>query len=160
MQTEANKRFRIIAANRLAVRHSYSCTGAASSFPKVDGVGFAGDGGISGSGGPASLGTQRRETMKETNEDGFRRWLRASRRYGDPAIRDTISRCRRVERHYGDLDCLYDQGRIVILLDDLQCSPAGQPSHRIPFRKGAKPIEGTASLRHAVSRYREFRDHT
>ena len=92
------------------------------------------------------------------NESGFRLWLRNARGYQPRPITDAISRCRRVERHYGDLDDLYGNDRLVNLLEHLVCTPSGECRHRIPFRKGADPGTGTASLRTAITRYREFRD--
>ena len=95
--------------------------------------------------------------MRESTESAFRLWLKRSRLLGDTSTRDTISRCRRVERHYGDLDELFDQGRIAGVLEVLCCSPSGQPLHRIPFRLTANPVTGTASIKSAVAAYREFR---
>ena len=96
--------------------------------------------------------------MQETNQSGFRLWLCNPRRYQPRPIKDAVSRCRRVERHYGDLDDLYDKDRLVSLLEHLACTPLGECRHRIPFRKGADASKGTASLRSAVKRYQEFRD--
>ena len=98
--------------------------------------------------------------MQETNERGFRLWLKESKNYQTNPISDAISRCRRVEKHYGDLDDLYEEGRLVGLLENLVCNASGVPRHRIPFQECADPVTGTASLRSAVRRYQEFRDST
>lgn len=91
------------------------------------------------------------------NESGFRLWLYNARSYQSRPIMDAISRCRRVERHYGDLDDHYDNDRLAGLLEHLVCTPSGECRHCIPFRKGADPGKGTASLRTAITRYQEFR---
>ena len=97
--------------------------------------------------------------MQEANESDFRLWLRDSRGYQPRPIGDAISRCRRVEHHLQcDLDDLYDNNRLVSLLEHLVYTPSGKCRHCIPFRKGADPSKGTASLRSAVKRYQEFRD--
>ena len=96
--------------------------------------------------------------MQETNDSGFRLWLRNVKGYQSRSIVDAVSRCRRVEGHYGDLDALYGKDRLVSLLEYLVCLPSGKARHGIPFRKGANPSNGTASLRSAVKRYQEFRD--
>ena len=101
--------------------------------------------------------------MQEANESGFRLWLRNARGYQPRPIGDAVSRCRRVELHYDaekiiDLDDLFGNDRLVSLLEHLVCTPSGKCRHRIPFRKGADPSKGTASLRSAVKRYQEFRD--
>lgn len=95
--------------------------------------------------------------MRSDTESELRRWLKDLRQISDPAIKDAISRCKRVEKTYGDLDELFDQDRIDSLLEMLQCSPSGKPRHSIRFREGADPINGTASLRSAVSAYRDYK---
>ena len=60
--------------------------------------------------------------MQETNQSGFRLWLCNTRGYQPRPIKDAVSRCRRVERHYGDLDDLYDKDRLVSLLEHLVCT--------------------------------------
>ena len=96
--------------------------------------------------------------MREVNESGFRQWLQNAKHYQPRPVGDAVSRCRRVERHYGDLDDFYDEDRLVDLLNLLVCSPSGKCRHRIPFRRGADAVDGTASLKSAVKRYQEFRD--
>ena len=95
--------------------------------------------------------------MNETIERDFRLWLKETRRNSDPVIRDKISRCRRFEYHYDDLDKLFDEERIESLLETLCCSPSGRPHHSISFRRGANPVTGTASIKNAVVAYLEFR---
>ena len=94
--------------------------------------------------------------MNEGTESAFRLWLKTTRGNSDSVIRDKISRCRRVERHYGDLDEL-DQGRIEHLLELLCSSPSGEPRHGIPIRSGSNLAKVTSDLKNAVRAYLEFR---
>lgn len=98
--------------------------------------------------------------MKESTEAAFRLWLRYVRQNSDRVITDKVSRCGRVEKHYGDLDDLFDQGRIEPLLDELCCSPSGEPLHRIPLDDvpSANHAKSTSSLKNAVKAYLEFRN--
>ena len=96
--------------------------------------------------------------MQEANRDGFRRWLQKTKRYQPRPISDAVSRRSRVERHFGDLDDLYDEDRLGSLLDHLICTLGGECRHRIPSRKGADAGKGTSSLKSAVKRYQKFRD--
>ena len=95
--------------------------------------------------------------MRQGIEGAFRLWLIETRRNSDPVIRDKISRCRRVERYYGDLDGLFDKGRIEALLDELCCSPSGEPRHRIPLDHVMSPTNSTADFKNAITAYLEFR---
>ena len=94
------------------------------------------------------------------NETGFRRWLRDVKCYQPRPVGDAVSRCRRVELHYDDLDTLYDEDRLDRLLERLVCTPSGECRHCISFREGADRSKGTASLKSAVKRYQEFRNDT
>ncbi len=64
---------------------------------------------------------------------------------------DCISRCKRVEKHLGDLDDFYSEDGLESLLHtltyDLNCIPIN----------GDKTA-GMASLKNAVKKYKEFRD--
>lgn len=98
--------------------------------------------------------------MRESTESTFRLWLKETRRNSDPVIRDKISRCRRVECHYGDLDELFDQGRIEPLLEELCCAPSGKPRHRIPLDNVVNLAKSTADFKNAVAAYLEFRHYS
>ena len=63
-----------------------------------------------------------------------------------------ISNCRRVERHEGDLDSFYDSDELDGLLQRLN---PGEPEHGIPI--AGDMYNGTATLKTAVSLYRDFR---
>lgn len=80
-------------------------------------------------------------------------------------VGDYISRCKRVERHEGNLDIHFkhDRGQSLIRKltytkeDEQNCR---EPLHSIIFKgkKGYKSIyEGTASLRKAVNEYFKFK---
>ncbi|MDE0372817.1 MAG: hypothetical protein OXI73_09780 [Rhodospirillales bacterium] len=95
--------------------------------------------------------------MKESTKEAFRLWLRYVRQNSDRVITDKISRCGRVECYYGDMDELFDQGRIEPLLDELRCAPSGEPCHRIPIDHVANQAKSTADFKNAVAAYLEFR---
>ena len=95
--------------------------------------------------------------MRESTESAFRHWLQTVRRNQAEVIRDKISRCRRVERHYGNLDELFEQGSIEPLLEELRCAPSGKPYHRIPLDRVVNPARSTADFKNAVAAYLEFR---
>ena len=64
-----------------------------------------------------------------------------------------VGRCRRVERHEGDLDAHYDRDRLVGLLKRLK---PGRPKHKVPINGNV--YGGTAELQSTVRFYRDFRD--
>ena len=92
--------------------------------------------------------------MQETNESGFRRWLRTDKRYQPRSISDAVSRCHRVERFEGDLDAHYDADGLAGLMDRL--NPKRPEEHRV--RIDGNIYKGTATLKSAVVLYRDFRD--
>jgi hypothetical protein len=76
------------------------------------------------------------------------------------AQRDAISRCRRVERHEGDLDRHYLQDRMNALIVRFEYSTEDAvrcllPGHAVPISGDLR--EGTASLKSALMLYRAFR---
>lgn len=97
------------------------------------------------------------------NQEQFRAYL-SEHIDSSRVISDCISRCRRVQKHEGDLSEHFkmDQGRS--LLDKLSYSliEANQsihPKHSVTItgRKGFISLyEGTQSLNHAVRRYFEY----
>lgn len=94
--------------------------------------------------------------MRKETKSAFRRWLKTARGNSDRVVSDKLSRCKRVERRYGDLDDL-DQGRIERLLELLGRSPSGRPRHDIYIRPGSNVVNVTADLKNAVAAYLEFR---
>jgi hypothetical protein len=101
--------------------------------------------------------------------DAFRNWLSNKPRSVDGATLDArtiasrLSNCRTVERYEGDLDEHYDKDQLQSLLDGLKYSKHDERSnsparHRIPI--DGNVYNGTASLKAAVSLYRQFRDST
>ena len=85
-------------------------------------------------------------------EAPFGVWLKVERGLRAGTVGSRISNCRRVERHEGDLDALYDSDDLNGLLQRLN---AGEPEHAIPI--AGDMYNGTATLKNAVSLYRDFR---
>lgn len=76
-----------------------------------------------------------------------------------PAQGDAISRCRRVERHEGDLDAHYLRDHMSNLLGKFRyptdASMTGvEPTHSVPIAGNIS--NGTASLKSALLLYRRF----
>jgi hypothetical protein len=99
-----------------------------------------------------------RPTMKE---DAFRSWLSNSRGYGIGTVRSRVSNCKTIESHEGDLDQLFEQDKLCGLIDKLAYSKSdekqNQPArHQIPINGNL--YSGTATLRSAVSLYKQFRE--
>ena len=86
--------------------------------------------------------------MQETR---FKGWLERGRSAGTVGSR--ISNCRRVEHHEGDLDAHYEVDELAGLMDRLN---SGGPKHKIPINGNI--YNGTATLKSAVSLYRNFRN--
>jgi hypothetical protein len=93
--------------------------------------------------------------MKRT----FQAWL--ERRYKPRVVGSRLSNCKRVEKHYGDLDVEYNVDRLTTLISVFTYSAADE---RAGQKNPSKmPIDGDlsnglATLRYAVGLYREFRD--
>lgn len=85
-------------------------------------------------------------------EEAFRDWLRVDRGLDAGSVGSRLSNCRRVERYEGDLDAFYDSDELTGLLQRL--NPA-EPGHGI--RIAGDAYNGTATLKTAVSLYRDFR---
>lgn len=93
------------------------------------------------------------------NEETFALWMRPQ--YTDKSVANRVSRVRRVEAKYGDLDDLYDLDRLAGVIGELKYSVQDEQSSRPnPSRItiGGDLYRQLASLKNAVSRYREFRD--
>ena len=93
-------------------------------------------------------------------KDEFARYLREVRGQGETTVRSRLSGCARVEKYEGDLDGHFDYDRMDDLLDRLSYS-AEEERHRRPPRHKV-PIDGnlragSATLKHAVRLYRDFR---
>ncbi len=82
----------------------------------------------------------------------FRVWLEVERGLNASTVGSRTSNCRRVERHEGDLDAHYDSDELGGLLQSLN---PGEPKHGIPI--AGDVYNGTATLKNAVSLYRDFR---
>ena len=85
-------------------------------------------------------------------EAPFRVWLKVQRGLSAGTVGSRISNCRRVERHEGGLDALNDSDELGGLLQSLN---PGEPKHAIPI--AGDMYNGTATLKNAVSLYRDFR---
>jgi hypothetical protein len=100
-------------------------------------------------------------------EDAFRLWLLNHHCNADGGsldirtISSRLSNCRTVERYEGDLDLQFDQDHLCRLLgcmtysreEERQSRPA---RHRIPINGNLR--NGSATLRSAVSLYKQFRE--
>ncbi len=86
-------------------------------------------------------------------EEMFKVWLGVERELKAKTVGSRVSDCKRVERYEGDLDAHYDTDGLAGLMDRL--NPGG-PEHKIPINGNRK--NGTATLKSAVSRYRDFRN--
>ena len=86
-------------------------------------------------------------------EARFKVWLGVERELTAGTVGSRISNCRRVEHYEGDLDAHYDTDRLADLMERL--NPRG-PEHKIPINGNI--YNGTATLKSAVSLYRDFRN--
>lgn len=94
-------------------------------------------------------------------EDAFRSWLLNSRGYGTGTVSSRVSNCKTVESYEGDLDQLFDQDKLRGLIDKLTYSKSDEQQnrparHQIPINGNV--YSGTATLRSAVSLYKQFRE--
>ena len=93
-------------------------------------------------------------------EEGFKDWLVTVHGLNERTARNRLSNSRRVEAHEGDLDRHWEEDELVDLIDRLTYSrqdqrDARRPRHRIQI--DGDIYNGTATLKQAVVRYREFR---
>lgn len=101
--------------------------------------------------------------MELRNEEQFRAYL-SDLFDNSRVISDCISRCRRVQKHEGDLAEHFDKDRGRSLLDKLtysleEVNQCISPRHSVTITggKGFRSLfEGTQSLNNAVKRYFEF----
>lgn len=94
-------------------------------------------------------------------EDAFRSWLSNNRSYGTGTVNSRVSNCKTVEGCEGDLDQLFERDLLRGLVDKLTYSKADERQnrparHQIPINGNV--YNGTATLRSAVSLYRQFRE--
>jgi hypothetical protein len=94
-------------------------------------------------------------------EDAFRSWLSNTRGYGTGTVNSRVSNCKAVEVCEGDLDEHFDQDRLRGLVEKLTYSKADERQnrparHQIPINGNV--YNGTATLRSAVSLYKQFRE--
>ena len=96
--------------------------------------------------------------MKST----YRKWLERQR-YAEGTVETQISRIKRVENHYGDLDGHYDEDRLEKIIGEFKYSAEDERRKnpnptKIPFKGNTR--NSIASYRSAVARYRRFREET
>jgi hypothetical protein len=94
-------------------------------------------------------------------EDAFRSWLSNSRSYGTGTVNSRVSNCKNIESCEGDLDQHFDQDHLRRLIDKLTYSKSDERQnrparHQIPI--DGNVYNGTATLRSAVSLYKQFRE--
>jgi hypothetical protein len=90
--------------------------------------------------------------------ENYMNWL-AAQNYQSGTITAQMHRAGRVEEHYGDLDALYNEDRLVGLIAELNYTTQDRRNNRpnqtkIPFEGDA--YNNLASYRDAVRRYRRF----
>ncbi len=84
----------------------------------------------------------------------FRAWLQ-SEGIKSGAAADTISHLKRVEKHYPNLDDLFEDDGLESLLGVLSTNGVGAIKHQIPINSH-EPQNVTHSLKSAVVKYRQF----
>lgn len=93
-------------------------------------------------------------------ETGFRNWLTAVRQLKERTAAGRVADCKRVEHYEGDLEDQWAADGLDTLLKRLTYSRdderSGRPAkHKVPI--DGNVYNGTATLKAAVRRYREFR---
>ena len=99
--------------------------------------------------------------MEGRHLSSFEAWLDAVRGLNARTIGSRIGTCKRVEQFEGDLDTQFDNDRLASLLERLTYSTEDvtyrrRPKHKVPINGNVRT--GTATLKTAVSLYREFRN--
>ena len=105
------------------------------------------------------------------NEDAFRAWLREHHQHDERLVRDTIARCRRLNRDMGNIQDAYDADRCVRMLELLKYTIEDAHNHRqapgmLSFRGDKRSDhyfnrtlkEGLATLRTELETYCKFRE--
>ena len=91
--------------------------------------------------------------------EAFHLWMRPQ--YTESSAANRVSRVRRIETAYGDIDELYDRDRLDSLLTELNYSTTDERAKKPNPTKmsiGGDLYRQLASLKNALARYREFRD--
>jgi hypothetical protein len=94
----------------------------------------------------------------------FKNWLlaihttRKGSRLGDRPRNDAVSRCKRIEKHEGELDGHYHQDKMKSLLRKLSYTQNDQEAGVTPPIPigGDKICNGISSLKNAAKLYRQF----
>ena len=99
--------------------------------------------------------------MDDRHLSSFEAWLDTVRGLNARTIGSLISNCKRVERYEGDLDPQFDNDGLGSLLERLTYSTEDatnrkRPKHTVPIHGDVHA--GTATLKTAVSLYRNFRN--
>lgn len=99
--------------------------------------------------------------MDDRHLDSFEAWLDAVRGLNARTIGSRISSCERVEQYEGDLDSQFDNDGLASLLEHLTYSTEDatyrrSPKHKVPINGNVRT--GTATLKTAVTLYRDFRN--
>ena len=99
--------------------------------------------------------------MDDRHLSGFEAWLDAGRGLDARTIGSRIRNCERVEQYEGDLDSQFDNDGLASLLERLTYSTEDatnrrSPKHKVPINGNVRT--GTATLKTAVTLYREFRN--
>ncbi|MEQ1686963.1 MAG: endonuclease NucS domain-containing protein [Sphingopyxis sp.] len=92
-------------------------------------------------------------------EEAFALWMQPQ--YTDGSVSTRVSRVKRVEAQYGDLDEHYDRDRLASLIEQLNYSTRDLQQDKpnpTTINITGDLYRQLASLKNAVSRYREFRD--
>ena len=92
----------------------------------------------------------------------FRAWLAGHKGMNEAVVGCRNSECSRVERYYGDLDDLYAKGEFDELIEQFRYSKddqrRGVPArHKVPIDGDVH--DGSAALKAALRRYKEFLAH-
>ena len=90
----------------------------------------------------------------------FKSWLMEVRGQNENTATSRVSNCEMIERHEGDLDVLFDEGRYDRLIERLTYTKDDERSnapvkHSIPI--GGSLYNGSATYKNAANLYREFR---
>ena len=92
----------------------------------------------------------------------YKKWLE-QQGYKDITVDSKLSRLRKVEKHYGDLDERYEDDKLQSVINELKYSKEDERQNRpnpskIPFRGNI--LKTLASYRNDTERYCKFREET
>lgn len=92
----------------------------------------------------------------------YKKWLE-QRGYKDVTVKNQISRVKRVERGYGDLDECFEDDRLQNVINELKYSKEDERQNRpnpSKIRFKGNILKNLASYRNATERYCKFREET